>query len=74
MPIGKSLCLKCAELNHLHFLSSGDASITYKAKQHSSLVAVVVKFSRTRKRDERQGILVEPVALQQAKYEKSKKI
>ncbi len=74
MGIGKTLCLKCAELDHLHFLSSGDTSITRKAKQYSSLVAVVVKFSRTRKRYEPQGILVEPAALQQANHEKNKKI
>ena len=74
IEIGKPLCLKCAELDHLHFLSSGDTSITRKAKQYSSLAVVVVKFSRTRKQYERQGILVEPVALQQANHEKSKKI
>ena len=71
MEIGKPLCLKCVELDHLSFLSSGDASITFKAKQYSSLVAMVVKFSRTRKRYERQGILIEPEALQKAKNEKS---
>ena len=71
MEIGKPLCLKCAGLDHLSFLSSGDASVTLKAKQYSSLVAMVVKFSSTRKRYERQGILIEQTALQRAKNEKN---
>ncbi len=32
---GKPLCLKCVALDRLHFLSSGDTSITLKAKEYS---------------------------------------
>jgi hypothetical protein len=57
------LCLNCAHLDHLVFLPSGDAGLTRRAKKASKLSAVVVRFSRTRRRYERQGILVEPEAL-----------
>ena len=57
------LCLTCAELDHLVFLGAGDAALTRRAKAASGLSAVVVRFSRARKRYERQGILVEEAAL-----------
>jgi hypothetical protein len=57
------LCLTCAELDHLVFLAAGDAALTRRAKAASRLSAVVVRFSRARKRYERQGILVEEDAL-----------
>jgi hypothetical protein len=63
------LCLTCARMDHLVFLPSGDAALTRRAKKASTLSAVVVRFSRTRKRYERQGILVEEVALNQAEQE-----
>jgi hypothetical protein len=53
------ICLTCADLDHLAFLPAGDATLTRRAKKASMLSAVVVRFSRTRKRYERQGILVE---------------
>jgi hypothetical protein len=56
-------CLRCAELDHLVFLPAGDANRTRQAHRASRLTAVVVRFSRTRKRYERQGLLVEPDAL-----------
>lgn len=58
------LCMLCARLDHLVFLPSGDAALTRRAKRASSLTAVVVRFSRARKRYERQGLLVEPAALE----------
>ena len=61
-----ALCLSCADLDHLVFLPSGDAAITRRARKHSTLSAVVLKFSRARKRYERQGLLVEEAGLQQA--------
>lgn len=61
-----ALCLTCADLDHLVFLPTGDAALTRRARKHSLLSAVVLKFSRARKRYERQGLLVEEVALQQA--------
>lgn len=60
------LCLTCADLDHLIFLPSGDAALTRRAKQGSQLSAVVVRWSRTRKRYERQGILAEEAAIEQA--------
>jgi len=60
------LCLACADLDHLVYLPSGAAALTRRAKQGSRLSAVVVRLSSTRKRYERQGILVEEVALADA--------
>ncbi|HET9654773.1 MAG TPA: DUF2293 domain-containing protein [Kineosporiaceae bacterium] len=60
------ICLACADLDHLVFLPAGEATLTRRAKKASSLSAVVVRFSRARKRYERQGILVEPEALDAA--------
>ncbi len=63
------LCLGCADLGHLVFLPSGDAALTRRARKASGLSAVVVRFSRARRRYERQGILVEEEALEQAESE-----
>ena len=60
------LCLGCADLDHLVFLPAGDAALSRRARKASRLSAVVVRFSRARKRYERQGILVEEAALEQA--------
>ncbi len=64
-----ALCLSCADLDHLIFLPSGDAALTRRARKHSTLSAVVLKWSRARKRYERQGLLVEDEALAQAEQE-----
>jgi len=64
-----ALCLSCADLDHLVFLPSGDAALTRRAKKHSTLSAVVLKWSKARKRYERQGLLVEDPALRQAEIE-----
>ena len=64
-----ALCLACADLDHLVFLPSGNAALTRRARKHSSLVAVVLKWSRARKRYERQGLLVREEALTQAETE-----
>jgi hypothetical protein len=63
------LCLACAELDHLVFLDRGDAALTRRAKAGSKLWAVVIRFSRSRKRYERQGLLVEEHALKTAEAE-----
>ena len=60
------LCMGCADLDHLVFLPAGDAALSRRARKASRLAAVVVRFSRSRKRYERQGILVEEAALEQA--------
>lgn len=64
-----ALCLACADLEHLVFLPTGDAALTRRARKHSTLSAVVLKWSRARKRYERQGLLVEEAALEQAEQE-----
>jgi hypothetical protein len=66
---GRALCLACADLDHLVFLPSGDAALTRRARKHSTLSAVVLKWSRTRRRYERQGLLVEASALARAEVE-----
>jgi hypothetical protein len=43
----RPLCMACADLDHLMFLPSGDAALTRRARKHSTLDAVVVRFSRT---------------------------
>lgn len=58
-----ALCLPCADLDHLAFLPAGDAALTRRSTKYSTLTAVVLKWSRARKRYERQGILVEETAL-----------
>ena len=63
------LCLPCADLDHLFFLPSGDAALTRRAGKYSTLAAVVLQWSRARKRYERQGLLVEETALQRAEQE-----
>ena len=60
------LCLTCVDLDHLVFLAAGNAALSRRARKASGLVAVVVRFNRSRKRYERQGILVEEAALDQA--------
>jgi hypothetical protein len=63
------LCLACADLDHLVFLPSGDAALTRRATKASTLSAVVVRWSRSRKRYERQGTLVEESALELAEQQ-----
>jgi hypothetical protein len=65
----RPLCLGCADLDHLVYLPRGDTALTRRARKHSSLSAVVVRFSRARKRYERQGVLVEEAALERAETE-----
>ena len=69
MQGNQPLCMECADLDHLVFLGSGDAALTRRATKHSSLWAVVVRFSRSRGRYERQGVLVQPEALEKAQEE-----
>jgi hypothetical protein len=66
---GKAFCLECADLDHLWFLASGDAAFTRRARRHSRLSAVVVRWSRSRRRYERQGSLVDESALTRAEEE-----
>ncbi len=56
-------CLHCVGFDDLEFLPAGNALLTRRVKAKSTRYAVVVRFSRTRGRYERQGLLVEPQAL-----------
>ena len=69
MEAERPLCLSCADLAHLVFLERGNTALTRRATRHSTLHAVVVRFSRARKRYERQGVLVEEAALAKAEAE-----
>jgi hypothetical protein len=60
-------CLRCVGLDDLAYLPAGDSLLTRRAKAKSTRHAVVVRFSRTRRRYERQGLLVELQALADAR-------
>ncbi len=64
-----AVCLGCADLDHLAFLPSGDAALTRRSRKLSKLSAVVLKWSKARKRYERQGLLVENGAIDRAEQE-----
>ena len=66
---GHAVCLACADLEHLVFLPAGNTALTRRARKGSRLSAVVLKWSRARKRYERQGLLVEDDALTRAEEE-----
>ena len=66
MEAEQPLCLACAGLDDLEFLGAGDTALTRRATKHSERAAVVVRFSRSRIRYERQGILAEAAALERA--------
>lgn len=63
------LCLECADLDQMVFLPAGDAALTRRARKASELAAIVVRFSRSRGRYERQGVLVEEDALAKAELD-----
>jgi hypothetical protein len=69
MEKDRPLCLQCGDMDHLVFLPSGDTALTRRSRKYSMLSAVVVRFSRSRGRYERQGLLVESEALQRAQQE-----
>ncbi|SDI72944.1 MULTISPECIES: hypothetical protein [Bradyrhizobium] len=60
-------CLRCVGLDDLEFLPAGNALLSRRVKAKSTRWAVVVRFSRSRRRYERQGLLVEPLALADVK-------
>jgi hypothetical protein len=64
-----AVCLSCADLEHLAYLPAGNTALTRRARKNSRLSAVVLKWSRARKQYERQGVLVEEGALQEAEAE-----
>ena len=62
-------CLRCVGLDDLEFLAAGDALLSRRAKANSARFAVVVRYSRSRNRYERRGLLVERQALAHAEDE-----
>jgi len=62
-------CLRCAGLGDLEYLPAGDALLTRRAKARSKRSAVVVRFSKSRGRYERRGLLVEAGALEAVRRE-----
>jgi hypothetical protein len=62
-------CLRCVGLDDLEFLPAGDALLTRRVKAKSARHALVMRFSRGRRRYERQGLLVEKQALAEAQRE-----
>lgn len=69
MEAGQPLCMACAGLDELEYLPAGDSALTRRSTKYSARTAVVVRFSRSRGRYERQGILVDPAALERAEAE-----
>jgi hypothetical protein len=65
----KGLCLDCADLGHLTFLGAGDACVTRRARKYSPIAVVVLRWSRSSKRYERQGLLVTGDAADRAEQE-----
>jgi hypothetical protein len=50
-------CLRCIDLDDLEYLPEGNTLLTRRLKAKSTRYAAVVRFSRTRRRYERQGLL-----------------
>jgi hypothetical protein len=69
MEKGGIVCTVCLGIDHLVYLPRGDTALTRRASKYSKLRAIVVRFSRRRRRNERQGILVEQAALERATRE-----
>jgi hypothetical protein len=69
MDGGGPLCMACADMDHLVFLPAGNAALTRRSKKASRLSAIVVRWSKPRRRYERQGLLVEEPALALAEQE-----
>jgi hypothetical protein len=69
MEAEQPLCLPCAGRGDLEFLPAGDTALTRRSVKYSERHNVVVRFSRTRGRYERQGVLVEVAALEKAERE-----
>ena len=61
--------MDCADLGHLEYLPRGNAALTRRAKKGSRLSAIVVQWSRSRRRYERQGILAEEEAIAAAEID-----
>ncbi len=70
----RAFCSKCSELDGLEILPSGNAKITRLAKKYSPRTYVVMRWSEVWKAYERQGLFVEPKAIDQAESEAGVKL
>ncbi len=64
-----ALCKICAGLGELFYVPAGDANLTRRISKYSTQKHVVLRWSNTRNRYERQGLLVELEALNKAETE-----
>jgi len=69
MENGQPLCLACGKLDNLEFLEAGDTALTRRASKYSTTRVIVVRWSKSRKRYERQGILAAGEAIEKAEAE-----
>lgn len=65
----RAFCSKCAGLEGLKILPSGNAKITRLVKKYSQKCFIVMRWSEVWKTYERQGLYVEPQAIAQARSE-----
>ncbi len=65
----RGTCFSCSPFVGYVMLPPGDAAMTRRSKKHSTLCGVVLGWNQRRKRYERQGQLVEEIAIEKAKIE-----
>ncbi len=63
------LCAQCAGIDTLEALPKGNAKLTRLASKYSQVKYSLLKWSELWKAYERQGLLLEPQAIKQAKEE-----
>ncbi len=68
----RAFCSKCAGIEGLEILPSGNAKITRLVKKYSQKCFIVMRWSEVWKTYERQGLYVEPEAIAQARSELAK--
>ncbi len=64
--VKQGICMTCAGYDDYDYLSAGNAKLTRLASKYSSSRTVVLRWSRSRKRYERRGLLLERSALNRA--------
>lgn len=64
-----ALCKSCSGLGEYYYVPAGDAKLTRLISKYCPSKHVVLRWSATRKRYERQGVLVELEALNRAEAE-----
>lgn len=61
------LCAQCAEIDNLEILPKGNAKLTRLASKYSKTKYSLLQWSELWKTYERQGVLLEPEAIKQAR-------